>query len=617
MDEHIPVAAVGAEPAGAAGVLVLPPLAHRPPVVTRRARVGERHIRRSAAMVPERRIVVHVEGQQLAALPRQDIRRLAVAVVVGVPSSRHSRGHRHEASRFQDPVSQVFLDVVGEGIDRLQEFEEVRVGDEGREVPHDVHPERRPVPFVQDESGGMPPHFPPLDAALPSVGERHRPADFMPRGAVYGVEAQVRVHRHPPVLRDDGSFMEFDRAFGDTDAVGVVVVVPDEVPESNIPLARSVEDRVPAFPADLDQQPGPAGNGDLALPPDTDVDRLVVQVAERRVDRASRDIDGLHRQTDARAEVTDLVSRGVLDGVASEIGEYRRVLPVVGHDGTAAEIQGVVGNADAVTVVVGVPDAVQEDDRGFGTLTVEPGESLVVPDLQSQLGSAGHPDAAGEADPQPEDVAGDMAGLELDGLGAGVHRRDADADEHRVERIVHDGMFAQVRIEGGPVGEREGPAVEVDGVGGNADSVRVMVVRTNFIPEGEGPGTGIGLLQRGPSGVFADFDPEPGRPGNFDGAREVEVPGDHASGRVSEPRLRRSAGEFEPGYPAAGGIGSRGRGRGRRRRRRRRSGSAPSSPATHRKERSGESRAQAPTGASADGHHCDPPLIGERELLRW
>ena len=125
-----------------------------------------------------------------------------------------------------------------------KKVEKVLVRDEGRKVPHDVDSKRRPVPLVQDEPRGVSSHFPPLDAALSNVCERHRPAYFMPGGIIYRVEAQVRVDRHTSVYRYDGAFMKFNRIFRNTDTIRIMVIVSDQISKSNVGPTCAVEDSI-------------------------------------------------------------------------------------------------------------------------------------------------------------------------------------------------------------------------------------------------------------------------------------------------------------------------------------------------------------------------------------
>ena len=119
---------------------------------------------------------------------------------------------------------------------------------------------------------------------------------------------------------------------------------------------------------------------------DIDPYRFTVQVSERWVDRTTCDVDKIYRQTDTRTEVTNPVSWRIFNGVTSQISEHRRLFPVIGHDGTTTDIQGIGGNADSVGVMVGVSDAISELYAVLGILTVEPCKSLVISDLQSQFG---------------------------------------------------------------------------------------------------------------------------------------------------------------------------------------------------------------------------------------
>ena len=141
-------------------------------------------------------------------------------------------------------------------------------------------------------------------------------------------------------------------------------------------------------------------------------------------------------------------------------------------------------------------------------------------------------------------------------MGKSPCRVDAYADEHFVAWIICDSMFTQVHVNRCSVAtRRNGPATEVNGVGGNADSVCVIVVRADIVRKENA--IAVVVVQPRESSVFADVDGQCGRAGDFN-ITPVVAPEDVNINRfavsISPRLLTRQRPEREFSY---GGIGLR------------------------------------------------------------
>ena len=133
---------------------------------------------------------------------------------------------------------------------------------------------------------------------------------------------------------------------------------------------------------------------------------------------------------------------------------------------------------------------------------------------------------------------------------------NADADKHLLSWIICDSMFTQVHVNWcSAATKRNGPATEVNGVGGNADSVCVIVVRANIVRKENA--MAVVVVQPRGSSVFTDVDGQCGRAGDFN-ITPVVAPEDVNINRfavsISPRLLTRQRPEREFSY---GGIGLR------------------------------------------------------------
>ena len=264
-------------------------------------------------------------------------------------------------------------------------------------------------------------------------------------------------------------------------------------------------------------------------------------------------------------------------------------------------------------------NTISEIDRVWISLTGKSCETLFVSYIQSQLRGTSHFDAIREPDTESENVADKITGLKLIGTEKSPRRLNTYADVHFMMWIIGDGVLAQVRINKCIVAaEHDGATIEIDGVGRNADPVRIIVVRANTIDKKNA--VAVVVAQSSKSSVFADVNRQCGRAGDFD-ITPVIAPEDVYTNlfavSISPRRYTRQVPEREFPYGGVGLQVRRGRCRGWSRCRGtdrccwsgRRS---PPPPATNRHERRGESQTQAGRGTAERHQYVRlPPVIGQ------